>query len=483
MAAAFLLSTLFCAVLTPQAPEPAPPEAPSAVPIGALVPADCRGPASPKGRIAELVAWWRGDAAQVAAEAHAAAQALARCGSDGLAFCLILDRTGIELPGPFAGASILVDATGDGAQRLGLQGGALGLTTAPPARWCVVTPDGRLAYRGDFGFGLEDTLAQLRAGSFDPARSQRHHELTAGLDGLLDDHPPQQLAAQVAAALRDWPRDGALHALRVLTAERSGAGEAEVAAAVQTALAALAAAPRSLATCTDLLLRSSAAAAHHSDLLTTTLARAAASDRDDPVVHLAWLAALARTQDERATLIAASRTARLVRGHAELSLQFATVLAAAAEPTRFRDLAERALQDAATLGTPADRLCAVRHEVLQRCARDPEAAAAVFAAYVEELPPGTSWNDLCWSLATSPWLAGHYDQFAAAVAEHLLAQRTGLDAAEYDTAALAMFRVGRHQQAIELQELALEKGGRGNHDYERRYARYRAAVAGVTPGR
>ncbi|MBL8724927.1 MAG: hypothetical protein JNK49_12835 [Planctomycetes bacterium] len=482
MAAAILFATLSAAALMPQAPEPAAPQAPVVLQIGEPAPNACQATARPAACVAQLVARWPGDAAQVAAAARADAPALAHGGSDGLAFCLLVDSPPGDLPEPFASATRVVDATGELARQLGLQGGASGLTTATPARWCVLTPDGRLAYRGDFGIGLEDALAQLRAGTFDLARSQRHHEWTAGLDQLLDDHPPQQLAAQVAAALRDWPRDGALHAFRLLTAERRNAAEDELAAVLQAALAALAEAPRGLATFTDLVLRGSPAAVHHSARLAEALARTGGIG-SDPVVQLAWLAALGRTGDDRATLAAASRTARLVRGHAELSLQFATVLAAAAEPTRFRDLAERSLQDAAALGAPADRLCAVRHEVLRRCARDPEAAAAVFAAYAEEQPPGTSWNDLCWSLATSPWLVGHYDQFAAAIAEHLLAQRTGLDAAEYDTAALAMFRVGRHQQAVELQELALEKGGRGNQEYERRYARYRAAVTGVTPGR
>ena len=48
---------------------------------------------------------------------------------------------------------------------------------------------------------------------------------------------------------------------------------------------------------------------------------------------------------------------------------------------------------------------------------------------------------------------------------------------EFDTAALAMFLVGRVGDAVELQAQAIKMGGNGNAEYEERLLRYKAHLA------
>jgi hypothetical protein len=61
--------------------------------------------------------------------------------------------------------------------------------------------------------------------------------------------------------------------------------------------------------------------------------------------------------------------------------------------------------------------------------------------------------------------------------ERMLEERDSMEYFEFDTAALAMFLVGRITDAVELQELALKKGGKGIAEYEERLARYKAHVS------
>ncbi len=59
----------------------------------------------------------------------------------------------------------------------------------------------------------------------------------------------------------------------------------------------------------------------------------------------------------------------------------------------------------------------------------------------------------------------------------MLEQKEGMDYFEFDTAALAMFLVGRFAEAVSLQETAIEKGGKGNPEYTERLNRYKAGQA------
>mgnify|MGYP000571783451 FL=1 len=58
--------------------------------------------------------------------------------------------------------------------------------------------------------------------------------------------------------------------------------------------------------------------------------------------------------------------------------------------------------------------------------------------------------------------------------QRMLEKQSSMDYFEFDTAALAMFLVGRVADAVELQELAIEKGGKGSTEYEERLASYKA---------
>jgi hypothetical protein len=72
---------------------------------------------------------------------------------------------------------------------------------------------------------------------------------------------------------------------------------------------------------------------------------------------------------------------------------------------------------------------------------------------------------------------GRYDWFAAGLVEELLGGSAALDYFELDTAALAMFLVGRVTEAVDYQRAALREGGREEAAYRDRLARYEAFAA------
>ena len=86
-------------------------------------------------------------------------------------------------------------------------------------------------------------------------------------------------------------------------------------------------------------------------------------------------------------------------------------------------------------------------------------------------------NNDAWYFLTGLATAGRFDWFAVGLVECLLVDQAAMDYFELDTAALAMFLVGRAGEAVRLQEAALAQGGRLEAAYRDRLARYKAYQA------
>lgn len=420
-------------------------------------------------------------AAQASARADASAFAALRAAHpNGNVVCVVVADAPCAELAALADRPLRLDPDHTLATDLGMAVGPTGLGDPAGPDLAVVDAHGRLWFRGDFGSGVADAIRNLASGRFAAELAQQHERLHQSFDNLLDE-PPEATSAALEQVLDAYPSDGVLWSALVLIREAHGDGDAD--RTLDRALAVLATHATGLHTAADILMRSSVRPQRMAEKFAVALRRAVKRHPDDPRLQLAGLrAALLRPESSDAMVLAA-RVRPLLGDHLDLLLDYISVLTGTDAAPQFRDLAEQALQHASQFGADPARLTAARCAVALRCAGDPARAAEEFAAFAETLGPETPENDLCWRLLTSPRHVGRHDPFAALLAERMLRHGDALSAPEYDTAALAMFRIGRVQRAVELQELALQKGGRGDADYERRLLRYRAAAIGSGPGR
>ena len=113
----------------------------------------------------------------------------------------------------------------------------------------------------------------------------------------------------------------------------------------------------------------------------------------------------------------------------------------------------------------------------EMCIRDSSGADAVLAGYLADRGALYSHNNDAWSFLTGLATAARFDWFAVGLVECLLVDEAAMDYFELDTAALAMFLVGRAEEAVGLQEAALAQGGSLEAAYRDRLARYKAYQA------
>jgi hypothetical protein len=109
----------------------------------------------------------------------------------------------------------------------------------------------------------------------------------------------------------------------------------------------------------------------------------------------------------------------------------------------------------------------------------PQRAAKTLAKVVGQ--SGDDVNQLnraAWELMTGKETAGKYDEVALAFVARMQASGHTLDGRQLDTAALAHFLNGHIDQAVTLQQQALEHGGR-EEDFRRRLRTYEAAQAAL----
>ena len=353
------------------------------------------------------------------------------------------------------------------------------------ARWDVGIGDGRHVVVVDragvllFQGGLDgDVVAAIQAsidGSFDPVRAARAAGLRAWGHGAFDDLGGAEVQQQLDELLEVYPEDGLVWGLAYANAELQVGDRERAVQLRQRALERLGNSSRPLAVFVDLALRCAAQPARLAKDFAAALQPATAAAPRDPLVQLAFLRALVLADRGREVGRHAARTAKLVQSSADDCLAFAAILTQASLPQAHRDLGEQAVHRAEALGAPPVAVAPAKYLVARYCAEDVAQAKLVFDAYAEQLGAG-NLNDSCWYLMTELPSLGRYDRFALALAERMLEQRDTMAFNEFDTAAFAMHRAGRHREAVELQELALQRGGAGNPAYEERLARYREAM-------
>jgi hypothetical protein len=288
------------------------------------------------------------------------------------------------------------------------------------------------------------------------------------------------VAADTARALEDVlataPRDGVSLGLLYTAQATKRNDAAEAAKVLQRASKVLAGEERPLAAFADLAMRGDPGRDGLATTLVPLLQAAAARARQDVTVQLAYLRALVQAGMGREVGRHAIAVRKLVVASAPSCLDFATLLTQDKDAAVHRDLATMALDKAAALGALPRLLVAARYGVAVRCAGDTAAARKLLDAYLEDAEAITINND-CWYIMTELATMGRYDAFAAGLAERMLEQRDSMDYYEFDTAALAMFLAGRVDEAVALQETAIDKGGKGNPEYTERLQRYKARMA------
>lgn len=397
----------------------------------------------------------------------------------------------VDVQRRFADRGVRVVAIVPGAEAVGVERWqGCGAVTAPDAvaeAWdlghgdgqgyvVVADRDGVLAFRGRPEAGLVDAIEHALAGDTSAEREQHAAALRIDLPQGFDDVVGKDAAAALEPALAHAPRDGLLFGLRYLALATKSNDADKAAGVLQQAIEQLDKEARPLATFADLALRGDPGRPGLAKKLLAPLQTAAALAPNDPDVQLAFLRALVLGGSEKLVGRVAARVAKLVSGSAAGCLAFATILTRAQKPAEHVELANAALRRAAELGATPRLLTAARYGVALRCAADPAAAKQALDGYLEGTEMRISINNDCWYFLTQLPTMGSYDWFACGLAERMLEQRRDMDYFEFDTAALAMFLVGRVEQAVELQETALHQGGGANPEYAERLERYRGRL-------
>ncbi len=351
------------------------------------------------------------------------------------------------------------------------------------ARAMLIDRSGKVVFQGAAESGLVDAIERVLGGKdldgFGAAAMQRAEMLVNYQDTSVD-----QIAG-IERALVQVPHDGVLlgflYLLRAVKAEDAVAAKL----VLQRGIAALAGEARPLAAFADLVLRGDPGRAEALAELRAPLQAAAKRASHDPAVQLALLRLLVQAGDGREAGRQAMRMRKVAMGTVDDCLDFASILTLDREPLVHRDLATLAVQTAEALGGSGRFVTAARYAVARRCANDAAGAKRLLDEYVDvdsggstqAKADGSTLNNDCWYLMTEVSTMGRFSVFAAGLAERMLEDRDALDAAAFDTVALALFLSGRTAEAVELEETAIQRGGNGNPEYAKRLARYRAAAA------
>ncbi|MGK0153403.1 MAG: hypothetical protein ACI9SE_000347 [Neolewinella sp.] len=341
----------------------------------------------------------------------------------------------------------------------------------------VLANDGTVSFVGRPGAGLVDAIEHVLDNESDLAVESRAASMRVQLLDRFDDAVGPATVAALRPMVAASPRDGLLSGLLYLTLATKSNDQAAAKQWLAQATKQLAAEPRPLAVFADLVLRGDARRASVLAALREPLATAAKATRFDPVVQLAYLRALVMVGDGREAGRQAMRSRKLVMQTAEGCLDYAMLLARDENPLIHIDLATHALNTAEKLGADKRLLAAGRYTVALRCAGNEKAAKGVMTVYLKDQGLRVGINNDVWYLMTQIPTMGRYDWFAVGLVERMLEERDSMEYFEFDTAALAMFLVGRVTDAVALQELALKKGGKGTAEYEERLVRYKAHLS------
>lgn len=352
-------------------------------------------------------------------------------------------------------------------------------TVNAQSRTNVVVLDGagKLAFVGRPGAGLVDAIDNVLAGKADPVAAMRARGTRLLLPGMFDDAVGMSTVAKLQPLVQFAPRDGLLNGLLYLTLRTKANDGAGAQKHLATALRHLTGEARPLAVFADLVLRGDARRPSVVAALREPLKVAAAAAKADPVVQLAYLRVLVMAGDDRESGRQAMRIRKRVTNTATGCLDYAMLLTRAENPEIHADLATLTLDKAEKLQADPRLLAAARYTVALRCAKNESAAKKVMTVYLKDQDMRVGLNNDSWYFMTQLPTMGRFDWFAVGLVERMLEEREAMDYFEFDTAALAMFLVGRVAEAVELQEEALKKGNNAPAEYEERLARYKAHLA------
>lgn len=392
-----------------------------------------------------------------------------RFGERGLAVVAVVGEVPKDLK-PWTGCRVVVD------RELATSTAWFGDPSAAIAS-VVVGKDGTVAFAGSCAGGLVDALAATLAGKPDHAGERAASSTRQMVPTMFDNLDPAQTTSLVTSLLEHAPHDGEargwLYAnLATRTNDQAPAEHAFAAACEQ-----LAGEARPLAAFADLALRAAPHAAGCGATLGKLLEPLAKQAPADPQVQLALLRALMASGDSRAVVRQAFHCRKVALGSAADAIAYAMILAADQNPMVHRDLVQQALERAEKLGASPSDLVRGRYVAARRCADDAAGAREMLDGYLGKDEIVLSLNNTCWYAMTELETMGRFDAFALGVAERMVEQKESLQYNEFDTAALAMYLNGRIAEAVDLQTTAIDKGGRGNPEYEQRLARYKAAAA------
>lgn len=338
----------------------------------------------------------------------------------------------------------------------------------------LLTQDSKIAFIGRPGAGLVDAIDSVLEGKHDIVTAGRARGTRLLLPGMFDDATGKDTVEKLQPLVKFAPRDGLLNGLLYLTlatkANDQTAAQVHLLAAVQQ----LREEARPLAVFADLVLRGDARRTTVVAALRPALKKAAADAKSDPVVQLAYLRALIMAGDAREVGRQAMRIRKGVTKTATGCLDYATLLARDENAQVHSDLATQTLNNAEQLGADPRLLAAARYIVALRCKGDDLAAKKIMTVYLKDQDMRAGLNNDSWYFMTQLATMGRFDWFAVGLVERMLEERESMDYFEFDTAALAMFYVGRVADAVSLQEEALKNAGKASVEYRERLVRYKA---------
>jgi len=338
----------------------------------------------------------------------------------------------------------------------------------------LLTPANELLFAGLPSAGLAGAIRRGLAGKLDADAEFRNARIRADLlSGSMsnggDFHVP------IDALLAHEPTDGIAWALRYLDQLDNG-HVAEARATAKAACQALAEEMMPLMAFVDLALRADRDPVVLREVAMALLPAAAAAP-DSPLLQLVQLRALLRSGRDRDAGKLVQRLPKLLAGRPQELLAFAATLADAPAPQPWRDAAERAIATAAQLGADPRWLLASRYQVARHCAEDAAGAARLLAEYQKGPGAQNDLNNDAWYLMAHLDTMGRFDSFALAQCEELQrVEGANISAGNQDTVALALFRNGRIDAAIELQTTAAQRAG-NMPTYAGRLERYRQTKA------
>ncbi len=367
----------------------------------------------------------------------------------------------------WTGCRVVVDSDGQTADEW--------IGREAPGHAIVLDRQGRVVFVGVPAAGLVDAVDHALASRDVFAAEGEAAQLRIGLPPTFDDATVEVIPL-LENVVRHAPRDGISLGLLYLAQATKANDSAAAGAVLRTAIGALANDGQPLAAFADLALRGDPGRPGLAAALAVPLRAAAAQAPGDVGVQLALLRAMVPLGDGRETGRQAMRMRKLAMTSWPSCLDFAAALTIDRDAAAHRDLATMAIDRAQALGAPSRLIVAARYGVAARSSGDRDEQKRLLEDYLKDTELRASLNNDCWYFLTELPTMGRYDTFAAGLADRMLEQRDGMDYFEFDTAALAMFLAGRCEEAVALQETAIEKGGKGNPEYAERLHRYKAAL-------